>query len=281
MSAFFPVKPVTYKIKPFNSKIIFNRRLNKQRDRRMTLIIAARCKDGVVLVGDRKVTNSVRPYTDKIRKAGQLEAIIFTAAGDGNLFEEFLTEIERATLWKANWIEEENKKVSESLQRVFTSVDFKRTCVETLTTMKNVYSERGLNEYSLQVLFVVPEIKGDRSVATLYKMDTGDCFPNPMEEGEVEAIGYPHLGRIFLKNLEEKSNYLTMRDVARVAALTIKYIDKAELAEAVGVGTIEPQIWFVEDGKLPREIKELELQQLLSGIDEQITKIFDQIKNFS
>ncbi|MGI0010780.1 MAG: hypothetical protein ACREAE_05220, partial [Nitrosopumilaceae archaeon] len=61
----------------------------------MTLIIGARCKDGVVLVGDRKVTGSLKQYTNKIRKLGQAEWIIFSAAGMEALFNEFLEEVQK------------------------------------------------------------------------------------------------------------------------------------------------------------------------------------------
>jgi hypothetical protein len=98
---------IKYKrIKDYHKK--FNLILKK-----MTYIIGARCKDGVVLVGDKKVTFSgdiqKDKYEEKIRTTPQFNDVIFSAAGIKELFEEFLLELPRRVLWGHNAIEEQNK----------------------------------------------------------------------------------------------------------------------------------------------------------------------------
>jgi 20S proteasome alpha/beta subunit len=240
----------------------------------MTLIIAAKCKDGIVLVGDRKVTGTER-YADKIRMLNQLP-IVFSAGGMETLFEEFLEQVEKNAMWKYNWIQEQNKDQPESLQRSFTATDFKHTCVETLKRMKEIYSELEQStsfEYALQVFFVLPEQRNGQDDVVLYKISMDDCFPNPIEAGKVSAIGNHYLGKPFLKSLENKNEELYMKDVARVASFVIKYIEQEKLDsnDGIGVGDYYPQIWYVKP-KEAREIQGDELTKLLEGIDAEIDK---------
>ncbi|MEM4377659.1 MAG: hypothetical protein QXX85_01580 [Candidatus Nitrosotenuis sp.] len=281
-SSYYPCK------KPFDeyfwaknerSEIKFNRRLHKKKYRKMTLIIAAKCQDGIVLVGDRKVSGSER-YANKIRMLEQLP-IVFTAGGIEPLFEEFLEQVEKAALWKYNWIQEENKNQPESLHQVFTATDFKHTCVETLKRMKAIYTELEQStsfEYALQVFFVLPEQRNGQDDVTLYKMNMEDCFPNPVEAGKVSAIGNHYLGKPFLKSLENKNETLFMKDVARVASFVIKYIEieKLDSNNGIGVGDFDPQIWYVTP-KQAREIPQDELSELLKGVEDEIKKFRETI----
>lgn len=238
----------------------------------MTLIIGVKCKDGVVLVGDRKVSGSER-YARKIRILNRLP-IVFTAGGMETLFEEFLEQVEENAMWKYDWIKEQNKTQPEALQRSFTSTDFKHTCVETLKRMKEVYSELEQStsfEYALQVFFVLPEQRNGKKDMILYKMNMVDCFPNPVEDGKVSAIGNHYLGKPFLNSLENKNEDLYMNDVARVASFVIKYIEQEKLDsnDGIGVGEHQPQIWYIT----PEEAKEIsddEVTTLLEGVAEEV-----------
>lgn len=263
-----------HKIRP---KIIFNRRLRKKKNRKMTLIIGARCKDGVVLIGDRKVTGGIKEYTNKIMRLSPTEPVVFTAAGVQFLFEEFLTEVNRNFMYKVNYldkIKEEDPKQDYG----FTTTDFKHICVETLKKQKEIYSEMDESpDEALQVLFTVPESKNDGEIYhRLYFMDMDECAPLPIEEGKIVEIGYSGIGRMFLKSLETKE--FTMVDAARVGAFIIKYVENENLTKgSVGVGDHQPQIWFMEDSKDPREIIGQELLKLMEGIDGEVITIQQKI----
>jgi ubiquitin len=246
----------------------------------MTLIIGARCNDGVVLIGDRKVTGGMKDYTDKIKRLGSSERIVFTAAGVQFLFEEFLTEVNRNFVYKLEYmdkVKEEDPKQDYG----FTATDFKHTCVETIKKQKQVYSEMSESpDEALQVLFTVPESKNGTEYHRLYFMDMEDCVPVPIEEGKIVEIGYSGIGRMFLKSLETKD--FTIRDVARLGAFVIKYVESENLANGnVGVGNHQPQIWFMEDGKDPKEIVGKELSDLIEGVDGEVITIRQKIGSLS
>jgi 20S proteasome alpha/beta subunit len=76
----------------------------------MTLIVGARCKDGVVLIADRMVLNSSR-LVDKIRRPENLN-VIFSAGGLESVFEDYLDDLIKNVNLMYNWFQEENKKKS-------------------------------------------------------------------------------------------------------------------------------------------------------------------------
>ena len=257
----------------------------KEKLQKMTLVFGARCKDGVCLVGDRKVTGSIDPYTDKIRRLSFFPQIVFTAAGLQSLFEEFLREVDRNSQLQLNWIQEENNKVSEELQRSFTSDDFKHVCAQTLINMKKQYSELE-NEVdfddALQVLFIVSEHNDQNNmIPSLYKMDMDTCYPIPVEQGRIIEIGQPMLGKVFVKSFENME--FTMREFARLSSFIIKYVEKEKLSyqEGVGVGDHQPQVWFTPYGDMPNEKTGEELAEILDGIDEEIVNIQNRIGSTS
>lgn len=268
-----------------NKKSIFKGYKKKEKLQKMTLIFGAKCKDGVCLVGDRKVTTSIDPYTDKIRRLGFFPQIIFTAAGLQPLFEEFLRDIDRNSQWQFNWIQEENSKVSKELQRSFTSDDFKHVCAQTLINMKKQYSELEHEvdfDDALQVLFIVSESDEQNNlIQSLYKMDMDTCYPIPIEQGKIIEIGQPMLGNVFVKSFENRE--FTMREFARLSSFIIKYVEKEKLSyqDSVGVGDHQPQVWFTPNGDMPNEKTGEELAEILKGIDEEIVGIQNRIGSTS
>ncbi len=253
----------------------------------MTLIIGARCKDGVVLVGDRKVTGSLKQYTNKIRKLAQADWIIFSAAGMEALFKEFLEEVEKEYLHTLSVRDAQRIAAPDIPVRQFTLNNFKNICTETAKHLKTVYSELGNDTpfyLQLQVLFVAYELVGTKRVASLFYMDMGDCFPYPQEEGRIVEIGQPNLGKVFLKSYENGD--FTMKEIARLGSFLIKCVEKEKLAfqDSVGVGKEQPQVWFYPDSDIeakPYEVQGEELKTLLEGIDDEVEKISKQVGSTS
>ncbi|MGQ0605951.1 MAG: hypothetical protein ACT4OD_03220 [Candidatus Nitrosotenuis sp.] len=262
------------------SKIIFNRRLINIRI--MTLIIGARCRDGTVIVGDKKVTGGAKPFTEKIRRLGGLDSIIFTAAGIESLFEEYLEEVSRVVLHEANLVQSQNEENPKKPALGYSTTDFKHACVNVLKKMKEVYSELEEHvafENALQVLFAVPEIGINGQIYRLYGMDMLGCYPIPIEEGKIQQIGHKGIGDIFLKSLDGKD--YSMRDVARIGSFIIKYVERERISDIIGVGDGDPQVWFIDDKKGPREIQGKELDQLLEGVDGEIVNIQKRVGTLS
>jgi hypothetical protein len=251
----------------------------------MTYIIGARCVDGVVLIADKKVTGGVKPHTNKIKQLNVFPSIIFTTAGVQSLFEEFLEDVNGRSIRHQKEIENYNKKNPEN-PKIFTIIDFKHICSEILKKMKKTYSEIEEEipfEQALQVLFATSETRppDTRTVSKLYAMNIKTCYPEPIEEGRVIPIGISYIGDIFLKQFElsgeSKMINFSMKDVARIGAFIIKYVEKEKLHDGIGVGDQEPQIWFVKDGEMPKEIIGKELQVLLEDVDGEVTNMIKKI----
>ncbi len=80
------------KIMKKSQKIIFNRRLREKKNRKMTLVIGAKFKDGVVLVADRKITNpdsTDEQFTKKLKEPYPDSPICFGATGWKNKYDQF------------------------------------------------------------------------------------------------------------------------------------------------------------------------------------------------
>lgn len=247
--------------------------------KKMTYVIGARCKDGVVLIGDRKVTFAgdlgISKYEEKIKITPQLKDIVFTAAGVKDLFEEFLEEIERKVFLTNNAIIEQNKKNPESLHLVYTVNDFKHNCVELLKELKEMYSEIQEEGYpSLQVLFAVRH--PDKHKSVLYYIDSTNCFPS--EVNGIIPIGESQVAEVFRKSWKPE---MTMEETAKLGAFIIKYIEKEKISDLIGVGKYEPQILFIKDEEMPREIKDVELKNLLKDIDKNVEEIRKKIGSLS
>jgi 20S proteasome alpha/beta subunit len=254
--------------------------------KRMTYIIGARCVDGVVLVADRKVTGGIKNYTDKIRPMQYFPDIIFASAGIEPLSQEFLEEVQYKAMRQNKDIENYNKEHPEN-PRTFIMNDLKHIFALALKKMKNVYSEIENQipfESALQVLFVVPEMKPPDTYKTvrLFYMDMATCYPIPQEQGKIVPIGISEIGNVFLRNLQETKDF-TMKDVARVGAFIIKYVEKEKLDvnDGIGVGDQEPQVWFMGDNTPPHELKDKELKELLDGIDGEVINIIKKIGSSS
>ncbi|GEM_PF-2139758 len=253
---------------PLYSRDHLYRRLFKIKHSKMTLIIGAKCKDGVVIIADRRVTNSDR-LVEKIRKPEKLNNIIFTAGGYETVFKDYLVDVSRKAEYWYNWYESQKEKDS-SFQHDFDYYDFKKCCIEALTELRHTYRALGESEdYAqvLQVLFAMPEDNDGKIEPQLYFMDMDRCAPQPVELGKVIMIGYREFAWPLVQSIiDNKEN--TMADVARVASFTIKFIEDEKLTQnAVGVGDLQPQIYFFPNNNHPEEPKMEHLTVLMKDVD--------------
>lgn len=257
-----------------------NRYLNRKgRPRLTTLILGAKCSDGVVLVGDRKVgaERDGISFIPKIRRCGDISWAVFGAAGIGTLFEEFLTLLPQTVGNHFGWINYQNRKLisqhveafpnspNEPLPPMFayTTEDFKHDCVELLSEMRKRYSVAFENEWcSLQILIGTREDSNSK----LYYIESENCLP--AEVPRIIFIGQSELAEIFRKCWDEN---MTMQQTAKLGILAIKYIEQEKISDSIGVGIYQPQIWFIPNGQsTPREVLGDELIALVSDADQQL-----------
>jgi 20S proteasome alpha/beta subunit len=252
----------------------------------MTLIFGARCLDGVVLVSDRLVkTGEKTDYNGvKIRACGQHKWAIFSAAGLGTLYEEFLNILTQNVNKRFQWIKYQNDKLKLDREKTFknnpeapeppyfdyTLEDFKHDCVDLLTEMKNRYNVafESDDDCVLQILYAVL-VGGE---AKLFYLDSNTCLS--AEVPECLFIGYGPYVEIFRKLWHSTLN---MKQSAVLATCAIKYIEKDEITKNVGVGTNKPQIWFIPDGDKTREVLSEELKCIMDDADTKYQEMYKQL----
>lgn len=239
-------------------------RYRKLKVRRTTYILGARCRDGVVLVGDKKVGDKVT--TEKIRRTEYFTDVVFAAAGLEGLFEDFLTEIPKRVLYRREMIR--RKITDEQLPEYdYSLYHFKQDCVSLIKEMKESFcSEIQYDVPAVQVLFAVKNMETDKS--ELYYLDSLDCFSQQVKDKVV--IGERYLANVILKSWKPE---MTMEETARLGSFIIKYIEKEKLSDNVGVGNYQPDVWFVKDGKEPKKLRHDEVEKLLAGLDDRIEEI--------
>jgi 20S proteasome alpha/beta subunit len=259
----------------------------------MTLITGAKCVDGVVLVADRKVTSSLGTvksvtYTNKIRQCPNVGFAIFGAAGIGTLFEEFMELLPQTISRRYNWMMYQNERLLAEHERVFgnnlrvaqpplmnyTYVDLKQDCVELLTDMKNRHSVAFSNRAcQLDVLLAVA-IKDE--FPKLWYINTVYCLP--ADVNEILMIGEGELAEVFRNSWKPE---MTMEQTAKLSILAIKYIEKQQISEGIGVGNQQPQVWFVPKGAAPEEVTPEEINKMVTDVNSKLVDLEKIINPFS
>ncbi len=231
----------------------------------LTYILGARCTDGIVLVGDRRITRgggSIE-YEDKI--FSDVRDVVIGASGVVGLFDKFREQI---------------SVVAASNPDVETA-DFIRQVEGIVYSLNNEYRSRG---GSIDLLVAYGRIMHGQ-----LQYITRNGIAEEVRRYEVLGSGGPY-GAYLLRAMWRPT--LTMKQAAVLGALIVRHIEDNDLDEAVGVGKTKPQIWFVPDwpsgmtsekyGKLPkeqqvllnvREISETDLNEIEKQVTEQYPRI--------
>ena len=252
-----------------------------------TLIIGGKCSDGVVLVGDRKVTSGLGvSWSDKIIRTDRVGWAVFGAAGVGVLFQEFLTLLPQKVDRHMGWMNYQNQRLLNQYTQEFANnpnairpptmtyldEDFKQDCVELLTEMRNRYNIAFQDpSITLHVLIGI-SVRGQGG--RLYYLDSMHCLP--AEVNGLLAIGQSELAEVFRKSWDAS---MTMEQTAKLCMVTIKYIEQEGISEGIGVGSQQPQVWFLPYAGEPniREILGEELNRMVSEVDTQVGALRTQL----
>jgi 20S proteasome alpha/beta subunit len=194
----------------------------------MTYILGSNCSDGVVLVGDRKVTlerGATYEYEDKLFL--DVPWTVVGSSGVSGLFEKF----------------------RENLTTYIASPDRENT-VTALTAQIEVLT-RELNEKYKNILHgqdfdVLLGIKTTVGAVLKYVYPFG--FAEGVRNYKVIGHGEPY-GSFFLKRWWHKD--MKMLEVAEIGFFIIKYIQEFELDNTVGIGNDFPQIWLIPNEPTP------------------------------
>lgn len=199
------------------------------------------CRNGVVLVGDRKITLSdgtLIGYEDKIFRRPPSDIIVWGSAGEKGLYDSFNNRVTQ--YFESHHI----KEISRAgfliiLEEIF----------EKMTKISKEY-EHNLRDGNLQVLIA----SRWEASATLHFIGWHGASTQMMKY-YVIGHGEPY-GSIFLKKLWNEK--MDMKQVAELAYFIIKYIQEEDLDNSVGVSNVppndKPQVWFIPHN--PRDVKE-------------------------
>jgi 20S proteasome alpha/beta subunit len=229
----------------------------------MTYILGSVCSDGVVLVGDRKVTlgdGTASEYEDKIFLADPW--IIVGSSGVSGLFDKF----------------------RDSFMTYLTTPGRETTVLGLTTQIEKITRELNVTYRDVlhgQVFDVLLGIKTTGLSVLQY------VYPFGLAEGvkkyKVIGHGEPY-GSLFLKHWWHEN--MTMLQVAELGFFIIKCIQEFELDSTVGIGKEYPQIWLVPNLQVAQganaEDRELTVPRVLSGgeLSDLNTKVTEKLRNF-
>lgn len=244
----------------------------------MTYILGARCKDGVVLVGDTKVTidgGSDSSYGKKITTPFP-NAVVMGAAGAGGFYKDFQNRIIKEVF------ETEINKGKQCFE--LTRIEgFSILIGKVLKDMNEYYvRERNIFLNNLQILCAT-RINDSKSQLHLFN-PLG--FPEPITQYKPIGHGASY-GKLFLKNIWKSS--MGMEQTAKLGLFVIKCIQDLNLDTKVGYdGEYLPQVFYIPDAPNLQQIKNFPIQELSKGsvniliknIDTEITNLDKFLKNF-
>jgi 20S proteasome alpha/beta subunit len=233
----------------------------------MTYILGARCKDGVVLVGDTKVTIGGGTDVEYAKKITfPLTNVVMGSAGSGGLYKDF-----------------QNRVVSK-VQReggVPTKEQFSTLITKEIRGMHEDYGKH--NEritYELMILCAT-RIGGPISDLDVF---TGYGYPLPVNQIRAIGHGEPY-GALFHKKLWNEN--MTMEQTAKLGLFVIKFIEDMQLDNSVGHSeeflpqvvyipyVIEPVGFKRTPEEIERLTKEYPIKELLPN---EVKKFMDEIK---
>ena len=205
----------SFKILPYNQP--------PPKNEPVTLIIGAKCSNGVVMIADRKIThiyaNNSIEYEYQNKLFGILSHIIIGSSGNTGMFDLFkLRSMEYVV---------KNTVTIESI--------ISRLCDITKRTNEE-YNYR--YDTSFDVLVGIQYM--DKNSELTYITHNGEPYSNRPCYTVGSGVSF---ARVFLKGINTEN--LTMRQFVEIGYFIIKYIEKTESDASVGIGYKHPQIWYI------------------------------------
>jgi 20S proteasome alpha/beta subunit len=198
-----------------------NRYLSEAKD--LTYILGTQCKDGIVLVGDKRVSRGYGAYEYEDKIFSDVPGVVIGASGVVGLFDKFRDEI--SSVARAN----------PSMARE----DFVREAEKIVFKLNTEYAER-TRARTIDLLVAYGRLRIGR---LLYITPRG--LGEVVRRYRVIGSGEPYGAYLIKKSWRSD---LTMKQAAVLGSLVIKHIEENELDEAVGLDKGgDPQIWFNPD----------------------------------
>jgi 20S proteasome alpha/beta subunit len=205
----------------------------------MTYILGARCSDGVVLIGDTKITlegGTKFTYGKKLFKP--FTSVVMGASGISGFYSSFQNRM------AVKVREQESQKINlndhEKLKTLAENV---------MREMHQTYEQdRYLLIQNLNVLMAIRVF----AIAELTNF-SGYGIPEPVNTIKVIGHGEPY-GALFVDKIWDKN--MTMEQVTKLALFVIKLIQDTKIDSSVGYNTeFLPQVYCIPDVRFPSGFK--------------------------
>jgi len=222
----------------------------------MTYILGVRCADGVLLIGDTKVTiddGADYAYSKKIFKP--FTSVVMGAAGASGLYKSFQDRITYAVT-----------KIEET-ERITSPEQFSVIIENVIRQMHDVYGE---DRHILSNLEILMGFRiGDQAELRRF---TSYGFPEPVNDCKAIGHGEPY-GTIFLKKLKPK-NTITMEQASLLGCFILKVIQETEIDKSVGFSdSLLPQVWHIPDIKYSTDLPPYDSN------DDEIIELYTEYRN--
>jgi 20S proteasome alpha/beta subunit len=212
-----------------NSRYLIKNKLEKVVKRDMTFILGARCADGVVLVGDTKITlNDGTNYEYGQKLFRPFYSVVLGASGASGLYASFQNRMEVEVRQK----EAENINLNDH-EKV------KILAENVIRKMHKIYEQdRYFLMNNLNVLMAI-RVNAEPELVNI----TGEGLPEPVNSIKVIGHGEPH-GALFINKMWRPT--MTMEQTAKLALFIIKLIEETQIDASVGYRSdCLPQVYYL------------------------------------
>lgn len=220
----------------------------------MTLILGARCSDGVVIAADRKLSSIGNrgiqyQYGDKI--TGELRGVLTAFSGDVGAFQVFAMNLR-------NYVRTSRReRIEETFRQPFIPGRYFDEPSPSVDQMKIRVSQiqddffKRNEKYRCRILMAISSIHSTDGLSSLFVFESdGRC--SQITEPIAIGTGTPYAS-YFLKRYA-RQNVTTMHEFAQLADFIIRYVSSDEIPLDSGVGLDNqhvtnqyPQIFYVPD----------------------------------
>jgi 20S proteasome alpha/beta subunit len=228
----------------------------------VTSITGVVCKDGIVIVGDKKVkAGEMTYYEDKIVSVEKYENLVVGAAGFLDIREKFLQDV------KNLHILEKKDIIKRDPSRGFVGLT-----EDVANRLYQVYGSRYKAEgydYESEAFEALVCHKPKLDTPFLYSVD---AVGTSSKVNDYKVIGTgAEYGYLFLKPTYSKNS--TMDDMAVIIAFTIFLIDKYKIDDSIGPDEAgKVQVWKFPNNSDPYEVKGKQLKEILEDSEGRLRK---------
>jgi 20S proteasome alpha/beta subunit len=202
--------------------ILYSGLLNKRP--LMTFILGSHCKDGLVLVADRKITiGQGEDYDECDKLFGEIRHVVYGSSGDAGMFELF------------------RGYVTDYVNTHPGEITYQNATVKLALCGLKMNKEYGLSPNLYEILVAIQP----RDKPILLNWINGYGTPYTIKNYHAIGSGAPY-AQVFLKRCMNDVMNMTMEQIAEIGYFIVKYIEKFKLNYTVGG---EPMIWFMAADK--------------------------------